>query len=187
MPSILETGASSEGGVYQRRPSAAGFVRIAGARAASAGGRGGARAVDYIREWRNLRLVRRKVDDEVFRKQKVDFIITPTIREVSWSIEEELGRGGGGRGAIPSPATRVRWMTTVCRPSPFPAAFRKPACPSACRSAARIWREVNVLALAHAYQQATDWHKRKPPLTPDAKVPPLSKAAAAQTGEAVTR
>jgi aspartyl-tRNA(Asn)/glutamyl-tRNA(Gln) amidotransferase subunit A len=39
-----------------------------------------------------------------------------------------------------------------------------------------------VLALAHAYQQATDWHNRRPPLEPDTKVPVLSKAASEQTG-----
>jgi aspartyl-tRNA(Asn)/glutamyl-tRNA(Gln) amidotransferase subunit A len=49
------------------------------------------------------------------------------------------------------------------------------------------WREVDVLALAHAYQSATDWHTRRPVLTPDSKVPVLSKTAAGQTGEAVTR
>jgi hypothetical protein len=44
-----------------------------------------------------------------------------------------------------------------------------------------------VLALAHAYQQATDWHKKRPKLDPDTKVPALSKTALGQTGEAVTR
>jgi aspartyl-tRNA(Asn)/glutamyl-tRNA(Gln) amidotransferase subunit A len=33
--------------------------------------------------------------------------------------------------------------------------------------------EGKVLALAYAYQQATDWHKRRPPLTPDTPVPEL--------------
>ncbi|MEI9976105.1 MAG: hypothetical protein WDO73_31030 [Ignavibacteriota bacterium] len=44
-----------------------------------------------------------------------------------------------------------------------------------------------MIALAHAYQQATDWHTHRPTLTTDAKVPTLSKAAAGQTGEAVGR
>jgi aspartyl-tRNA(Asn)/glutamyl-tRNA(Gln) amidotransferase subunit A len=48
-------------------------------------------------------------------------------------------------------------------------------------------QEARVLALAHAYQQQTDWHKRRPPLEPDAKVPVLSKVAAGQTGEALAR
>jgi aspartyl-tRNA(Asn)/glutamyl-tRNA(Gln) amidotransferase subunit A len=29
----------------------------------------------------------------------------------------------------------------------------------------RALGELDVLALAHAYQQATDWHEQKPPLT----------------------
>jgi aspartyl-tRNA(Asn)/glutamyl-tRNA(Gln) amidotransferase subunit A len=33
--------------------------------------------------------------------------------------------------------------------------------------------EGKVLALAYAYQQATDWHKRKPLLTPSTPVPPI--------------
>jgi aspartyl-tRNA(Asn)/glutamyl-tRNA(Gln) amidotransferase subunit A len=36
--------------------------------------------------------------------------------------------------------------------------------------------EGKVLALAYAYQQATEWHKRKPVLTPDMPVPPLTEA-----------
>ena len=42
--------------------------------------------------------------------------------------------------------------------------------------------EVTVFALAHAYQEATEWHKRKPPLEADTKVPVLSKSASEQTG-----
>jgi hypothetical protein len=45
-----------------------------------------------------------------------------------------------------------------------------------------MYAEARVLALAHAYQQETDWHKRKPGLQPETKVPVLSKAAADQTG-----
>jgi aspartyl-tRNA(Asn)/glutamyl-tRNA(Gln) amidotransferase subunit A len=184
MPSILETGAGSEGGVYNEtlgRP-----FEIAGL-GGDGGGRGGARATDYIREWRNLRLVRRKVDDEVFENQQVDFIITPTIREVAWSIEEELGRGGGGRGRNPKPGN-TRSLDDYGLPTiTVPCGFSKSGMPIGLQISGRNWGEVNVLALAHAYQQATDWHKRKPALTADAKVPVLSKAAAAQTGEAVTR
>ncbi len=33
--------------------------------------------------------------------------------------------------------------------------------------------EGKVLALAYAYQQATDWHLKRPNLTPDTPVPPL--------------
>jgi aspartyl-tRNA(Asn)/glutamyl-tRNA(Gln) amidotransferase subunit A len=33
--------------------------------------------------------------------------------------------------------------------------------------------ESKVLALASAYEQATEWHRRKPALTPDMPVPPV--------------
>src|SRR5262249_27006905 len=47
--------------------------------------------------------------------------------------------------------------------------------------------EVQVLALAHAYEQAAEWHLKRPSLQPDAKVPVLSRTAAGQTGEAADR
>ncbi len=183
LPSILETGAGSEGAVFSEemgRPFT--LAELGG----EAGGRGGARAVDYIREWRNLRLVRRKVGIEVFEKQQVDFLITPTIREVAWSIEEELGRPGG-RGRNPRPGN-TRSLDDYGLPTiTVPCGFSKSGMPIGLQISGPNLGEVQVLALAHAYQQATDWHKRKPPLTPDTKAPTLSKAAAAQTGEAVTR
>ena len=36
--------------------------------------------------------------------------------------------------------------------------------------------EARVLALAYAYERATEWHTRKPPLTPDTPVPALALA-----------
>ncbi|HTX35131.1 MAG TPA: amidase [Bryobacteraceae bacterium] len=194
MPSILGTGANSQGGVY-REDLGSGFVHaetetadsgLVGGAAATAG-RGGARAVDYIREWRALRLLRRMVDDEVFRKQEIDLIVTPTIREVAWSIEEELTRGANARARNPKPGN-TRSLDDYGLPSiTVPCGLSKTGLPVGLQISGANWREVDVLALAHAYQGATDWHLRRPPLTADAKVPVLSKAAAAQTGEAVTR
>jgi aspartyl-tRNA(Asn)/glutamyl-tRNA(Gln) amidotransferase subunit A len=36
------------------------------------------------------------------------------------------------------------------------------------------WSDGKVLALAAAYEKATEWHKRKPPLTPDTPVPTVA-------------
>jgi aspartyl-tRNA(Asn)/glutamyl-tRNA(Gln) amidotransferase subunit A len=192
LPSILGTGASSQGGVY-RENLGSGFVRAetetadAGGGGGGGFGRGGSRAVDYIHEWRALRLVRRMVDDEVFRKQEVDLIITPTIREVSWSIEEELTRAANTRARNPKPGN-TRALDDYGLPTiTVPCGFSKSGLPIGLQISGANLREADVLALAHAYQRATDWHTRRPPLTPDAKVPVLSKTAASQTGEAVTR
>ena len=192
LPSILGTGASSQGGLY-RENLGSGFVRAetetadTGGGAGGGFGRGGSRAVDYIHEWRALRLVRRMVDDEVFRKQEIDLVITPTIREVSWSIEEELTRAANTRARNPKPGN-TRALDDYGLPTiTVPCGFSKSGLPIGLQISGANLREVDVLALAHAYQRATDWHTRRPPLTPDAKVPGLSKIAASQTGEAVTR
>jgi aspartyl-tRNA(Asn)/glutamyl-tRNA(Gln) amidotransferase subunit A len=185
MPSILGTGANSEGGVY-REELGSGFVR-AETETAGGGGGGSARAVDYIKEWRALRLVRRAVDDEVFRKQEIDLIVTPTIREVAWTIEEELTRAANTRARNPKPGN-TRALDDYGLPTiTVPCGFSKSGLPIGLQISGANWREQDVLALAHAYQRATDWHTRRPVLTADAKVPVLSKTAAGQTGEGVTR
>jgi aspartyl-tRNA(Asn)/glutamyl-tRNA(Gln) amidotransferase subunit A len=192
LPSILGTGANSEGGVY-REALGSGFVRseLAAADGGGGGGRGGgssARAVDYIREWRNLRLVRRMVDDEVFRRQDVDLLVTPTIREPAWSIEDELGRAANARPRNPKPGN-TRSLDDYGLPTiTVPCGFSKSGMPIGLQISGPNLREIDVLALAHAYEQATDWHNRlRPPLQPDAKVPVLSKTAAGQTGESADR
>jgi aspartyl-tRNA(Asn)/glutamyl-tRNA(Gln) amidotransferase subunit A len=181
MPSILETGANSEGAVYREILGSEFTVAEPG------GGGTGGRAVDYIREWRKLRLVRRMVDDAVFQKQNVDFLITPTIRELPWPIEEELDRAANIRPRNPKPGN-TRSLDDYGLPTiTVPCGFSKAGLPIGLQISGPNLAEGNVLALANAYQKATDWHTRKPPLQPDAKVPVLSKTAAAQTGESVTR
>jgi aspartyl-tRNA(Asn)/glutamyl-tRNA(Gln) amidotransferase subunit A len=187
MPNVLGTGAGSEGSVY-REALGSGFVGDEGATAAGGGGGGSARAVDYIKEWRQLRLLRRTVDDEVFAKQKVDLLITPTIRHLPWSIEEELGRAANPtRTRHPEPGN-TRSLDDYGLPTiTIPCGLSKSGLPVGMQISGPNLKEARVLALAHAYQQATDWHRKRPPLTPDAKVPVLSKVAAGQTGEALTR
>jgi aspartyl-tRNA(Asn)/glutamyl-tRNA(Gln) amidotransferase subunit A len=184
MPSILGTGANSEGGVYREILGAPDTV---GGASGGVGFGGGARAVDYLREWRALRQVRRNVDIDVFRKQEVDLLITPTIRAVSWPIEDELSRGGRGGGGTPKPGN-TRALDDYGLPTiTVPCGISKSGLPIGLQITGANWRETDVLALAHAWQKATDWHTKKPGLTADAKVPVLSKAAAQQTGEFVTR
>jgi aspartyl-tRNA(Asn)/glutamyl-tRNA(Gln) amidotransferase subunit A len=187
MPSILGTGANSEGGVY-RESLGSGFVSPEPAGAGGGGGpNGGARAVDYIREWRQLRLIRRTVDDDVFKKQNVDLLITPTIRRLPWTIEDELSRAANNRARHPEPGN-TRALDDYGLPTiTVPCGFSKAGLPIGLQISGPNLGEVNVLALAHAYQQATEWHKRRPALDPDAKVPTLSKTALGQTGESVTR
>ena len=170
------------------------------------------KAVDYIRGWRELQLVRRTVDEEVFQKQNVDVLIAPTVRHGIPTDRRRVGhharrrrrwprrrrrrsgasRSGGranprGRGPTHARAPipkriRVPSTATACRPSRMPCGFSKDGMPIGLQISGPRFGEVNVLALAHAYKEATEWHKRQPPLQPDTKVPVLSKAASEQTG-----
>ncbi|MGA3188707.1 MAG: amidase [Bryobacteraceae bacterium] len=169
------------------------------------------KAVDYIRGWRELQLIRRTVDADIFEKQNVDLLIAPAFRHAAPTIEETLvvpstggGRGGGGGGAggggggrggtgggdsetTPrtqrDPEENTRPFNAFGLPTiTLPCGFSKDGMPIGLQISGPRFGEVNVFALAHAYQEATEWHKRKPPLEPDTKVPTLSKSASEQTG-----
>jgi aspartyl-tRNA(Asn)/glutamyl-tRNA(Gln) amidotransferase subunit A len=162
----------------------------------------GARAVDYVRGWRDLQMVRRTVDETLFESQKIDLLIAPTMRRQAPTLEDSLVVPGGGsneRAGASSPAAggkgnpATRSQTDFAQNTrPFngyglpvvslPCGFSKSGMPIGLQICGPRFAEARVLALAHAYQQATDWHTRTPPLQPDTKVPPLSKAAAEQTG-----
>ena len=220
LPSLLHAGVSAEIAAYHEslRGVNGGGYEAATARvfAASADA---FRAVDYVRGWRELAMIRRTVDEQVFEKQSVDVLVTPVVRHIPALIEEELnpagsggggGRGGGGRGAAGAGgggtppagaasgagagsggATRAA-LDSEDNTRPFngyglpaisiPCGFSKEGLPIGLQIVGPLFSEARVLALAHAYQQATDWHKKRPGLQPDAKVPPLSKAASEQTG-----
>ncbi len=157
-----------------------------------------ARAVDYIRGWRELQLIRRTINTELFEKQGVDVLIAPTMRHPAPTIEESLvappgggGRGGGRGGANTNadtpprsdPEENTRLFNAYGLPViSLPCGFSKDGMPIGLQIAGPMFGEANVLALAHAYQETTDWHARKPPLQPDTKVPALSKNASEQTG-----
>ncbi len=218
LPSLLRAGAAGEAAAYHENlrgvngggyePSTARIFPTAP---------DATKAVDYIKGWRELQLIRRTVNADIFEKQNVDFLIAPTARHVIPTIEEVLapapaagggGRGGGGRGAAApaaatppaTPAAGANTETTATPPRsdpeentrPFngyglptitlPCGFSKAGMPIGLQISGPRFGEVNVFALAHAYQEATEWHKRQPPLQPDTKVPVLSKSAAEQTG-----
>ncbi len=208
LPSLLRAGAAGEVAAYHENlrgvngggyePSTARVFPAADA----------TKAVDYIRGWRELQLIRRTVDAEIFQKQSVDVLIAPTARHAAPTVEEVLvatpagggGRGGGGRGgatalqrqrppAAPETPTRsdpeenTRPFNGYGLPTiTLPCGFSKDGMPIGLQISGPRFGEVNVLALAYAYQEATEWHKRKPPLQPDTKVPVLSKSASEQTG-----
>jgi hypothetical protein len=196
---VLGVGGGSEGNVFREALGAGELAGVTpnggrgggGGGAADGGGRGAANqglAVDYIRQWRKLRQLRREVNDEVFDKQKVEVVLTPTIRHVSWSIEEELTRAADGRARNPEPGNTRAFDDYGIPTVTVPCGFSKDGLPIGLQISGANWTgELNALAVAYAYQQATEWHKRPLSLAPDTKVPPLSRRAQEQTGIYLTR
>ena len=46
----------------------------------------------------------------------------------------------------------------------IPCGFTKAGLPIGLQLIGKPFDEANLLTVAHAYEQATDWHRRKPPL-----------------------
>jgi aspartyl-tRNA(Asn)/glutamyl-tRNA(Gln) amidotransferase subunit A len=206
LPSLLHAGVAAEIAAYHEnlRGVNGGGYEPATARAFPAA-QDTSKGVDYVRGWRELAMIRRTVDEDVFRKQNVDILVAPTARHLPPLIEEELNPGGtgksagtgaaatGGRGGnTDTPARSRASLDAEENTRPFngyglpvisiPCGFSKEGLPIGLQIAGPLFSEVSVLALAHAYQQATEWHKRRPGLQSDTKAPILSKAAAEQTG-----
>jgi hypothetical protein len=107
MPSLLHAGVSAEIAAYHEnlRGVNGGGYEPATARVFPA--QDASKAVDYVRGWRELTMVRRTVDEDVFRKQNVDVLVAPTVvrhlpatdRRRSQSRPAPGRRGGGGAGA----------------------------------------------------------------------------------------
>jgi Asp-tRNA(Asn)/Glu-tRNA(Gln) amidotransferase A subunit family amidase len=72
------------------------------------------------------------------------------------------GGGGGGRGGAAGAVTVTDTATRAPAPSPPPRLAR----PGSVRFLGALYRDDHVLRAAHAFQQATNFHKEKPPLFP---------------------
>jgi aspartyl-tRNA(Asn)/glutamyl-tRNA(Gln) amidotransferase subunit A len=129
------------------------------------------KASDYIRAWRELQLIRRTVDD-VF--QSVDLLVTPTRRRTPRTVDAEIKRASSEKPLPPDPENTRPFNAYGLPTISIPCGFSKDGLPIGLQISGAHFAEINVLALAHAYEQATEWHKRVPPLGPETRVPPLA-------------
>ena len=132
-------------------------------------GAGKTSAATYAQARRDLDAVRRAIGTTF---ATVDVLITPTQRGVAQLITPPPASGGGrgGRGAAPpagggslvnTAAFDIYGLPTISVPCGFSAS----GLPIGMQISGNHFAESTVLALAHAYQQATDWHMRRPALT----------------------
>ncbi len=116
-------------------------------------------AAEYAEALYGLKLVRKAIAG-VF--DDVDLLVTPTLPILPVGIDAAR--------ESPLEATRILIRNTA----PFnsygipaitvPCGFSREGLPIGLQICGRVLGEVDVLALAHAYEQATDWHERTPPL-----------------------
>jgi len=118
----------------------------------------GISGVDYVRDrWKQL-VVQQGVRNLM---RDVDLLLTPTSPILAPKIDEvDTSIPGAtllGRNTSPF---NVAAIPTIS----MPAGFSDDGQPIGVQLSGRCWEEGLVLRAAHAYQQVTDWHTKRPPL-----------------------
>lgn len=111
-------------------------------------------AAAYAQARRDLALVRRNIGG-VF--SQVDLLVLPTMADPPFAIETGLRQNVSARNTLPFDAYGIPVISIPC-------GFTHDNLPVGLQIAGAPWAEGTVLALAHAYEQATQWHKRRPPV-----------------------
>jgi aspartyl-tRNA(Asn)/glutamyl-tRNA(Gln) amidotransferase subunit A len=115
---------------------------------------GGVSAEAYARALRDLARVRRDIRQTF---AAVDVLVLPTVPEPPFEVEAGTTRDVSPRNTAVFDAFGIPVISLPC-------GFTGPGLPIGMQIGGAPWAEPTVLALAHAYQQATPWHRRKPPL-----------------------
>jgi len=111
------------------------------------------KAADYVLAHRRLEQLRREIL-RVF--EDVNILITPTTPEPATVIGETPQRNA----SVATSPFDVYGLPAISVPCGFSAA----GLPIGLQIIGAPWAESSVLALAHAYEQATEWHTREPKL-----------------------
>lgn len=121
-------------------------------------------ATDYV----NAQLVRYRFRRQLEQHfQKVDVLVTPTtpltafpigVTKVTISGQEEDARTAATRFTRCFNATGHPALSVCC-------GFDGASLPVGLQIVGKLWDEATVLQVGYAYQQATEWHKRRPAIT----------------------
>jgi aspartyl-tRNA(Asn)/glutamyl-tRNA(Gln) amidotransferase subunit A len=118
-------------------------------------------ATAYVEARRQLDQVRRSVGS-VF--STIDLLITPTTPVPALEIAEAIRFESPAPGAEPW-MRNTRPFNALALPAiSIPCGFSRAGLPIGLQIAGPRFGEAQVFALAHAFEQATDWHQRMPPL-----------------------
>jgi aspartyl-tRNA(Asn)/glutamyl-tRNA(Gln) amidotransferase subunit A len=111
---------------------------------------------DYVEARRNCDLIRREIKNAF---STVDLLVTPTMAGPPSPIEPIAASAG-----LDPSRTRNTWPfdVTGLPAISVPCGFTAAGLPIGLQIAGAPFAEATVLALAHAYERATDWHTRLP-------------------------
>jgi aspartyl-tRNA(Asn)/glutamyl-tRNA(Gln) amidotransferase subunit A len=112
------------------------------------------KAWEYVQARRQVELARREI-----RKTfaTVDLLVTPTMKTPPPLLNSQGAGGGGGNN---NAVFDVFGLPTIS----IPCGFTKSGLPIGLQISGAPFAESTVLSLAYAYEQATDWHNRRPSL-----------------------
>ena len=128
------------------------------------------KAADYIRGRWKLELMRRTIDDS-FRD--VDLVVLPTRRRTPRTIDAAIKLEESDKIRNPESENTGQFNVYGIPAISVPCGFTASGLPVGLMIAGPRFSEGRVLALASAFEKATDWHLRRPALKPDMVVPAL--------------
>jgi aspartyl-tRNA(Asn)/glutamyl-tRNA(Gln) amidotransferase subunit A len=115
-------------------------------------------AVDYLHAMR-MRVPMRRAWGELF--QKYDVLVAPSRATVAYPVSKTFDQAWPGIGAAsPIGASNLVGVPAVSVPN----GFGQEGLPTGIQFIGAAWSELTLVELADKYQQATDWHKRRPAL-----------------------
>ena len=116
-------------------------------------------AADYAEALYQLKLARKAIA-RVF--EDVDLLVTPTLPRLPITIEAARESPAEATGIL---VRNTAPFNTFGTPAiTVPCGYSREGLPIGLQISGPALGEIDVLALAHAYEQATDWHERTPPL-----------------------
>ncbi len=129
------------------------------------------KASEYVRARWQLELLRRTIDDTF---SDFDLVVLPTRRHTPRTVEAAIKREEDDKPKNPELENTQAFDYYGIPAISIPCGFTTGGLPIGLMIAGPRFAEGKVLALARAYQQATEWHKRQPPIGPDTPVPKLA-------------
>ncbi len=117
-------------------------------------------AVDYVQAMR-VRVKIMETLDKLYRG--FDALVAPSRATVATPIDTDFQRAYGRRysGGPIIPAGNIAGQPAISVPN----GFGLNNLPTGIQFTGRVWSEARLLSIANAYQQATNWHKRRPKIS----------------------